>query len=307
MISPAIRQFIVGPTNGKRLDQYLVACSDDLSRSYISRLVKDGMVTVNGQNAKTALLVHAGDQITLTIPSPTLLQLRPEEIPLSVVYEDADIMVVDKPPGLPVHPSPGHPTHTLVNALLACCSDLSGIGGVMRPGIVHRLDKDTSGLILVAKNDVAHRSLSQAMKERRVLKVYWALVWGRPKPSSGIMRGPIGRDPGNRKRMAIVSNGREARTAYRNIQLLSETTLMELRPETGRTHQLRVHLASIGHPILGDTLYSRKRSPHCSRQFLHATTIGIHLPSTGQYVEFHAPLPQDLRVAFAAAEGLPKG
>ena len=299
MALPQQREFTVEPTQGQRLDRYLVARCPDLSRSRIGRLVQGGLVSVNDQPAKPALMVRPGDRVALTLPPPEPLKLTPEAIPLAVVYEDGDILVVDKPPGLPVHPSPGHPTHTLVNALLAHCRDLSGIGGVLRPGIVHRLDMDTSGLMVVAKNDAAHRLLSLAIKERRVKKVYLALVWGWPEPPAGTIQASIGRDPRNRKRMAVVPEGREARTGYRTLQTYPECALLELHPETGRTHQLRVHLASMGYPIVGDALYSRRRSALVGRQFLHAHAIGFHLPSSGRYMEFTTPLPSDLQAALA--------
>ena len=304
MALPEQRVFTVESAQGQRLDRYLVGRCPDLSRSYIGRLVQRGLVGVNGRPVRPSLMVRPGDRVVLTLPPPEPLNLAPEAIPLTVVYQDGDILVVDKPPGLPVHPSPGHPSHTLVNALLAHCGDLSGIGGVIRPGIVHRLDMDTSGLMVVAKNDAAHRLLSLAIKERWVHKVYQALVWGRPEPPSGSIQGSIGRDPRNRKRMAVVPGGREARTDYQVLRSYPEYTLLRLQPETGRTHQLRVHLASIEHPIVGDALYSRRRSALVGRQFLHAHAIGFHLPSTGRYVEFTAPLPPDLQAALASVESL---
>jgi 23S rRNA pseudouridine1911/1915/1917 synthase len=287
---------------GQRLDRYLVESCPDISRSRLVRLVQQGLVTVNGRQAKPASSVRPGDRVALTVPPPVEFALEPEPLPLSVVYEDADLLVVDKPPGLPVHPSPGHPTGTLVNALLAYCTDLSGIGGVLRPGIVHRLDMGTSGLLVVAKHDAAHQALARGLKERQVTKVYLALVWGQPQPPAGTIEARLGRDPRNRKRMAVVPDGREARTGYRTLRAYRETTLAEARPETGRTHQIRVHLASIGHPIVGDPLYSKKKTALVGRPFLHAQRLGFRLPSSGRYVEFTAPLPPDLEAALVAAE-----
>jgi 23S rRNA pseudouridine1911/1915/1917 synthase len=234
------------------------------------------------------------------VPSPQPLAVEAEAIPLCIVYEDQDLLVVDKPAGLTVHPAPGHARHTLVNALLAHCADLSGVGGVLRPGIVHRLDKDTSGLILVAKNDRAHAGLSRQLKERTVEKVYLALVRGRMERPEGVIEGAIGRDPRNRKRMAIVEGGRAARTAYRVREFLDGTTLVEVAPSTGRTHQIRVHLAAAGHPIVGDALYG-KPSDIIGRQFLHAYRIAFRHPADSRSVEFESPLPADLVEALRLA------
>ncbi len=293
--------FVVAASEVDRLDRFLARRRPGISRSYVARLIVDGLVTVNGDGAKPAALVRAGDRIALTVPPPSPLPVEPEALPLEIVYEDADMLVVDKPPGMPVHPSPGHPSHTLVNAIMAYCTDLSGIGGVLRPGIVHRLDLDTSGLLMVAKHDAAHRALAGALKDRRVSKVYLALVWGEPKPGSGSIEAPIGRDPRNRKRMAVVSGGREARTEYRTVEMHGESALVEARPLTGRTHQIRVHLASAGHPIVGDTVYSRRKTDLVGRQFLHAQGLGLPLPSTGEFREFASPLPPDLRAALERA------
>ena len=295
------RTFVVGAGAEDRLDRYLAGRCADLSRTRLTRLIGDGLVAVNGGGAKASMTVHRGDEITLVVPPPAPTSLEAEALPLAIVYEDADLLVVDKPPGLPVHPSPGHPSHTLVNALLAHCTDLSGIGGVLRPGIVHRLDMDTSGLVVVAKHDAAHQALARALKERRVTKVYLALVWGRPQPPEGSIDAPIARDPRNRKRMAVVSGGREAQTSYRTLESHEEVTLLELRPRTGRTHQIRVHLASIGHPIVGDAVYGRRKTDLVTRQFLHAAGLGFRLPSTGEHREFTAPLPPDLQQALARA------
>jgi 23S rRNA pseudouridine1911/1915/1917 synthase len=219
-----------------------------------------------------------------------------EDIALDVIHEDRDILVVNKPAAMTVHPAPGHRASTLVNAVLAHCGDLSGIGGVLRPGIVHRLDRDTSGVIVVAKHDAAHNALAKQLKAREVDKVYVALVEGTPKPADGVIDAPIARDPRRRQRMAVVEGGREAATAYRVLERFEGVSLVEARPRTGRTHQIRVHLAAIGHPIVGDPVYGR-RSPLVPRQFLHAARIEFAHPATGERVAYDAPLPPDLEQA----------
>ena len=237
----------------------------------------------------------------ITIPPPVPGTLTPEAIPLKILYEDNDLMVVDKPAGLTVHPAPGHYTHTLVNAILAHVPDLEA-GETNRPGIVHRLDKDTSGLIIVAKNSAAHMKLADQFKSRSVTKVYQALVQGHLTPEEGIIEASIGRDPRDRKRMAVVTGGREARTEYTVIKYIDNYTLLEVRPKTGRTHQIRVHLAAIGFPIVGDATYGVK-SDYLSRQFLHAYKLRFKLPSTGEYREFESELPDDLAQALKDITG----
>ncbi len=281
---------------GIRLDKYIAEEYPEFSRSYIQRLISDGLVTVNDRPAKGSLKISNGDKITVLVPPPAPSSLLPEEIPLNIVYEDSDLLVVDKSAGLTVHPAPGHPSHTLVNAILAHYPDLQGIGGSMRPGIVHRLDKDTSGLMVVAKNDTAQQNLSSQMNARSVVKRYSVLVQGHLSPATGIIEAPIGRNPRNRKKMAVVSGGREARTQYRVVKYLDNYTLVEVTLETGRTHQIRVHLAAIGFPVVGDEVYGR-RSPVLKRQFVHACYLGFRLPSTGEYVEFNSELPSDLEEA----------
>jgi 23S rRNA pseudouridine1911/1915/1917 synthase len=287
-----------------RLDRYLAACCPDVTRSRLAKLIQDGMGTLNGLPAKPSQAVHPGDLVALTIPAPVPLDLEPEDIPINILYEDDDLMVVDKPWGLTVHPAPGHPSHTLVNALLALRPNLSGIGGVQRPGIVHRLDKDTSGLMLVAKNDAAHNSLATQLQKRLIHKRYLALVWGNPKPASGVIEGAIARDPRNRKRMAIVADGRESTTHYATLEEFNEVSLVEARPVTGRTHQIRVHMTSIGHPLVGDALYSNRKTRLVERQFLHAETLEFSLPSTGKSMEVTAPLPPDLLKALDTLQKL---
>lgn len=285
---------IVADRAGERLDVFVARRMPELTRSRARRLIDLALVTVDGRPpAKAGVALEAGQRVVVTLPAPEPSNLEPESIPLSVIYEDDDLLVIDKPPGLAVHPSPGHAQHTLVNAVLAHCPDLSGIGGEGRPGIVHRLDKDTSGLIIVAKNDAAHVSLARQLKERQVEKTYLALVDGRVEPPEGVIDAPVGRHPVHRKKMAVVERGREARTRYRVLREVDGRSLIEARPETGRTHQIRVHLAHIGHPIAGDPLYGR---PHAllERQFLHAQRLAFRHPRTGERIELSAPLPDDL-------------
>jgi 23S rRNA pseudouridine1911/1915/1917 synthase len=264
-------------------------------------LVEDSHIKVNSQTAKSGLKLRKGDQVDITIPPPRPGNLTAETIPLTILYEDADLMVIDKPAGLTVHPAPGHYTGTLSNAILAHIPNLEA-GGVSRPGIVHRLDKDTSGLIIVAKNPAAHMKLSDQFKSREVSKVYLALVRGHLTPADGIIEAPIGRHPRDRKKMAVVSRGRESRTEYKVIKYVDNCTLLEVRPKTGRTHQIRVHLSAIGFPVVGDSVYGVK-SDFLSRQFLHASTLRFKLPSTGEYQEFQSALPDDLSQALKHISG----
>lgn len=287
-----VRGFTV-TSPGERLDLLLVELCPDLSRSQLQRLIQKGYVTVNGLPVKSAWKPQPGQVISLTIPPPEPMEIVPQEMPLNIVYENADLVVVDKPPGLTVHPSPGHPHSTLVNALLAHCTELQGIGGTLRPGIVHRLDKDTSGLIVAAKSQKAHIALSRQLKERSVTKAYLTLVRGSLRPPNGTIDAPISRDPRNRKRMAVVAGGREAKTAYQVEEYLEGFTLVRVFPKTGRTHQIRVHFASLRHPLAGDTTYGSK-TPGLQRQFLHAYLLGFTLPDTGEYVEFTSDVPADL-------------
>ena len=293
---PGQRLRLTADRPGERLDVFLARAAPELSRSRAQKLIEGGFVSVGEGRARPSRLLERGEIVHVTIPPPEAIDLAPEAMPLTVVYEDADLIVVDKPAGLAVHPAPGHPRGTLVNALLALVPDLSGIGGELRPGIVHRLDKDTSGLMVVAKNDRAHRNLARQLKERRVAKTYLALVEGTPRASEGTVDAPIGRHPQSRQKMAIVPNGREAQTRYRVLETIDGYSLIEAKPVTGRTHQIRVHLASLGCPIAGDTRYGR-RSPYLERQFLHAHRLAFALPATAEQVEFEAPLPPDLSQA----------
>lgn len=292
----------------KRLDVYLTDVQSDISRSYIQKLIDSGRVTVNGAPAKSNYKLKAGDRVALTVPEPEPLDVQAEAIPLNIVYEDAGLIVIDKPPGMVVHPAPGHSAGTLVNALLHHCKDLPGIGGVERPGIVHRLDKDTSGLILVAKTSAVLQDLLRQFQERRVRKVYLALVKGRVDPPSGWIDAPIGRHRVHRKKMALTEGGREAQTYYEVLRQFDHHALVCAEPKTGRTHQIRVHLASIGHPILGDRLYGHLRGvpvPKLNRQALHAYRLEVTHPQTGAAMQWVSPLPEDMaRHAGGALDGV---
>jgi 23S rRNA pseudouridine1911/1915/1917 synthase len=286
--------FVVG-SQEIRLDRYVAENCPELTRSRAQKLIGDGLVRVNGAVAKAGLRLSNGDLVTVTIPPPTTGLLEPEAIPFDILYEDDDVLVIDKPAGLPVHPAPGHPEHTLVNAILAYLSVAPDTGDPLRPGIVHRLDMDTSGVMLVAKNRVARANLVEQFKTHSVVKLYLVLVRGHLAPERGVIEAPVGRAPRNRKRMAVVAEGqgRPARTEYRVLKYINNYSLLEVTPETGRTHQIRVHLAAIGHPVVGDATYGVK-SALLSRQFVHASRLGFRLPSSGEYVEFEASLPPDL-------------
>ena len=286
-------------TPGERLDTYVAGLQPNLSRSQVQRLIWQGDVKVNGAAPRASLPLRFGDTIEITLPRPTPTHPVPEEIPINVVYSDKDLLIIDKPPGLTVHPAPGRPGGTLVNALLALYPDLEEVGDRQRPGIVHRLDADTSGLMVVARTQPAHDDLSQQIRERTITKVYLALVIGHLDPAEGIIEAALGRDPGNRKRRAIVEDGRPATTRYHTLQTFQGFTLLEVTPHTGRTHQIRVHLSSIGHPVAGDRLYGG-RVPLLQRQFLHACKLGFRLPQSGQYTEFTSALPVDLEEALAS-------
>ena len=281
---------------GVRLDKYVCQKCSELSRTYIQKLISNGHITVNDRMAKAGLKLNIGDRLRVIIPSAVPSPLAPEAIPLNIIYEDDDLLVIDKPPGLPIHPAPGHPSHTLVNAILSHLPTLPETDDSLRPGIVHRLDKDTSGVMLVAKNRQAQANLIDQFKTHSVVKAYLALVKGHLTPESGVIEAPIGRDSRNRKRMAVATKGREARTEYDVVKYIGDYTLLEVKPETGRTHQIRVHLSAIGYPVVGDKVYGVK-SDYLSRQFLHACRLGFKLPSTGEYVEFQSELPPDLSQA----------
>jgi 23S rRNA pseudouridine1911/1915/1917 synthase len=286
-----IREFLV-TEGGKRVDKYLAAPLD-LSRSQVQRLIRQGRVTVGEEVAKASYLLSPGERIRVQLPPPEEVAPLAQELPLDIVYEDEDLAVVNKPAGMVVHPSYGHQRDTLVNALLARYPSLSQLPG-SRPGIVHRLDKDTSGLMVVAKNESAWRRMQKQFKQGEVKKVYLALVEGHLKPAQGVIEAPIGRDPRRRKRMAVLHGGREAVTDYRVRNYFDGYTLVEAMPRTGRTHQVRLHLAFLGHPVVGDPVYGfRKKHLELGRQFLHSHVLGFRTPS-GQYLEFEAPLPEEL-------------
>ena len=276
-----------------RLDQIFSCVIEAYSRSAARELIKKGLVKVDGKIGKPSTKVAIGQQITAIIPEYQKTSLQPQEIELSVIYEDESLIVIDKPAGLSVHPGPGHPDGTLINAVMALCPDITGVGEENRPGIVHRLDMDTSGVIVVAKNDRSHRSLSDQFKNRTVIKKYVALVEGNMYQKKAIIDGPIGRDPHDRKKMAIIENGRDAKTEYAVNERFAQFDCLDVKPKTGRTHQIRVHLCSLGHPVAGDILYGTKVSG-LDRQFLHAASISLSHPIDNILMEFKSPLPQDL-------------
>ena len=290
-----------------RLD-LVVGVMDGLTRSMARRLIEAGQVTVDGTEEKPSLKLRGGEKVVVTIPPPVPAEPAAETIPLEILYEDSDLVVVNKPAGMVVHPGAGNASGTLVNALLGHCHDLSGIGGELRPGIVHRIDKDTTGLLVVAKNDPAHRSLSQQFKEHTIKRVYLALVFGSPKADKGRIESAIGRHPVDRKRMSgAARRGKKAVTHWQAVSRYPGVTLMRLKLETGRTHQIRVHLCEAGHPLVGDTVYGgsgrlatiqdtqlRELIKGMGRQALHAKTLGFIHPATGEYLEFDTELPMDM-------------
>lgn len=279
---------------GERIDKYLSEQLEDMTRSHIQKLIEENMVRVNGMAVKSNFKLSASDQIEVEIPELKEPDILPENIPLDILYEDQDILVVNKPKGMVVHPAPGHYTGTLVNAIMYHCKDnLSGINGVLRPGIVHRIDMDTTGSLLICKNDRAHQALAEQLKEHSITRKYHAIVHGRLKEDEGTIDKPIGRHPIDRKKMSVhCTNGREAITHYRVLKRFQQFTYIECQLETGRTHQIRVHMSSIGHPILGDQIYGPAKCPYkLQGQTLHAKVLGITHPITGEYMEFDAPLP----------------
>ncbi|KLA46333.1 RluA family pseudouridine synthase [Ligilactobacillus ruminis] len=285
-----MKETVVEMQNG-RLDK---ACSEifsDYSRSQIKQLIDGGNITVNGKTEKAKYKVKSGDVIRLEEPETKTLELRPENIPLDIVYEDDDVIVINKPQGMVIHPAPGHDEHTLVNALLYHCP-LSTINGTFRPGIVHRIDKDTSGLLMVAKNDKAHRSLAKQLKDKTNIREYVALVHGRIAEDEGTINAPIGRSLKDRKKQAVVKDGRNAVTHFEVLKRYRDYTFVKCILETGRTHQIRVHMKYIGHPLVGDPLYGPKKTIKGNGQFLHAGKLGFVHPTTGKLLVFEAPLPK---------------
>lgn len=289
-------QFLVQVTDaGLRLDRFLTDKAGGPSRSQIRKLIDQGLVQVNGLQVKAGYLVRVGDNIQLQIPPPKPIELKAQAIPLDILYEDADIIVINKSPGMVVHPAVGNYEGTLVNALLAHCKDLSGIGGTLRPGIVHRLDKDTSGVMVAVKNDLAHIALSAQIKDRTAERWYLALVHGNIRRDEALIDAPIARHPINRKQMAVMETGRQARTWYCVQERFGQHTLVECRLETGRTHQIRVHMAYIRHPVVGDPVYSGHRDQQgMIRQALHAYHLGFRHPRTAEPLSFSVPLPSDM-------------
>lgn len=285
-----MKETVVEMQNG-RLDKVCSEIFSDYSRSQIKQLLDGGNITVNGKTEKAKYKVKSGDVIRLEEPKTKTLELRPENIPLDIVYEDDDVIVINKPQGMVVHPAPGHDEHTLVNALLYHCP-LSTINGTFRPGIVHRIDKDTSGLLMVAKNDKAHRSLAKQLKDKTNIREYVALVHGRIAEDEGTINAPIGRSLKDRKKQAVVKDGRNAVTHFEVLKRYRDYTFVKCILETGRTHQIRVHMKYIGHPLVGDPLYGPKKTIKGNGQFLHAGKLGFVHPTTGKLLIFEAPLPK---------------
>lgn len=296
MSENGLQRLTVSPEEaGVRIDKYLAEQLPDITRSYLQKLLKDGSVQMNGKPVKTSTKTAAGAVIELTIPDPEEPEILPEDIPLDILYEDSDVILINKPKDMVVHPAAGHYTGTLVNALMYHCKgDLSGINGVLRPGIVHRIDKDTTGVLIVCKNDKAHNALAEQLKEHSITRKYRAIVCGNLKEDEGTVDAPLGRHPQDRKKMAIVrTGGKRAVTHYRVLERFGNYTYIECQLETGRTHQIRVHMASLGHPLLGDEVYGRVKSPFkLEGQTLHAMVLGFIHPTTGEYMEFEAPLPE---------------
>lgn len=280
---------------GERVDKCLNGLMESQSRSYIQKLLGEGRVTVNGRQVKASYRVNVEDQLKINLPPAIMPDILPENISLSVLYEDGDVIVVNKPKGMVVHPAPGHYSGTLVNALLFHCrGNLSGINGILRPGIVHRIDRDTTGSLIACKNDLAHASIARQLKEHTIVRRYHAIVCGRIREEEGELHTQIGRHPTDRKKMTVLARGgKEAITHYRVLAHLKNYTYIECALETGRTHQIRVHMAHLGHPILGDGVYGPKNCPfHLEGQTLHAKILGFHHPADGKYIETDAPLPE---------------
>jgi len=297
-MEPEKYSFKVGEADkGKRLDMYIVEQLPGLSRSFVQKLTSEGNILLNGEPAKNHHKVNTGEAVDVSVPEPVASTIRAEKIPLDIVYEDGDLLIINKPAGMVVHPAPGNYSGTLVNALLTHCKDLSGIGGVLKPGIVHRIDKGTSGLLVVAKNDSSHKALADQFRAKTTRRVYWALVKGVVRFDNGIVELPIGRSDDDRMKMAVKSEegeeGRYAVTKYKVLERFKDSTLLELTLGTGRTHQIRVHMSHVGHPVVGDEEYGSRSS--LGRPALHAKTIGFIHPGTKKYVEFTSELPEDIK------------
>lgn len=283
----------------ERVDKFLATRFPDFTRSFIQKAIKNGQIKLNGKDFKSNYKLKLDDKIEINIEDPIELEIEPEDIPLDILYEDDDVLIVNKPKNMVVHPSAGHFSHTLVNAIMFHCKDsLSGINGIIRPGIVHRIDMNTTGSLIICKNDVSHTKIAEQIKEHSVNRIYVGLVYGRLANDEGTVEGPIGRNPSDRKKMAInYKNGKPAITHYKVLERFKEYTFVKFKLETGRTHQIRVHMASIGHPLVGDDIYSNNKKckfKHLEGQCLHARTIGFIHPTLNQYVEFQAPIPEYL-------------
>ena len=289
-----VRQFLC-TGSGERIDRFLAGNCPDLSRTRIKRLIVDGEVTVDGAKTNAGFRLRTGQSVVIRVPDPAASHMIAQAIPISVLYEDNELLVVDKPAGMAVHPGVGHPDSTLLNAILGLDPGIGEVGNQTRPGLVHRLDKDTSGLVLIAKTDQSHEHLSAQFKERSVSKGYLGLVAGHPEPAEAIIDAPVGRDPHDRKKMAIVDDGRPSSTLYRTVERFRGCTYVDVRPKTGRTHQIRVHFASVGHPIVGDVTYGQS-DPRLDRHFLHAASLEFKHPVTGRRQEVESPLPNDLQI-----------
>ncbi|MEK4005152.1 RluA family pseudouridine synthase [Paenibacillus sp. FSL H3-0333] len=292
-----VTEWTVAEGNAReRIDKYVTeALEDEISRSQVQLWIGSGHVVVNGSPVKANYKLNEGDKVTVTVLEPEVTDLIAQDIPLEVAYEDSDVIVVNKPRGMVVHPAVGHPSGTLVNALMYHCKDLSGINGEIRPGIVHRIDKDTSGLIMAAKNDASHASLSAQLKEHSVTRRYIAVVHGNLSHDKGTVDAPIGRDPHDRKLYTVTEkNSKRSVTHFTVLERFGDCTLLELQLETGRTHQIRVHMKFIGHPLVGDPVYGRSKGTTMNGQALHAAVLGFVHPSTGEYKEFSAPIPADM-------------
>jgi 23S rRNA pseudouridine1911/1915/1917 synthase len=286
-----VEHTVLEDEKSERIDKVISSLNAEWSRTQVQQWIKDGQVLVNGQTVKTNYKCNLNDEIEITIPEPEVLDVIPEEMDLDIYFEDEDVIVVNKPKGMVVHPAAGHASGTLVNGLMAHCKDLSGINGVLRPGIVHRIDKDTSGLLMVAKNDRAHESLVNQLVEKTVTRKYLAVVHGNIAHDHGTIDAPIGRDPKERQSMTVVDNGKHAVTHFHVQERFKEFTFVECRLETGRTHQIRVHMKYIGYPLAGDPKYGPRKTLDLDGQALHAAVLGFKHPRSDEYLEFEAPLP----------------
>ncbi|MGG0299754.1 RluA family pseudouridine synthase [Bacillus albus] len=291
-MSEVVQVTVAEEQKSERIDKFVAEINGEWSRSQVQQWIKDDVVTVNGKSVKVNYKVKENDEITVTIPDPEELDIQAEDMNLEIYYEDADVLVVNKPRGMVVHPAPGHTSGTLVNGLMHHCTDLSGINGVMRPGIVHRIDKDTSGLLMVAKNDMAHESLVNQLVAKTVTRRYKAIVHGVIPHDKGTIDAPIARDKKERQSMTVDENGKHAVTHFQVLERFKDFTLVECRLETGRTHQIRVHMKYIGYPLAGDPKYGPKKTLDMNGQALHAGVLGFDHPRTGEYIQFEAPIPE---------------